>query len=218
MKLHTLISRRRPCRRLVAAAVLGLLGAVSLQASTVQLSFSGTYNTHGGTIFGLSGPAVPFSYELTYDTSLNTSPYFFLAGASLGGDITTHPWYGYSASGITAASLTFGTQTWTVADLQPRDPAVGVSADLWFDTDLSVAAPTRCWMEFDQSRRDLTIGTGAAASGYIFMLPSSDLSDFAAGHLVVDSSDLSIQVVPEPGTLALLAVGGLGLLLGIKPR
>jgi hypothetical protein len=202
----------------VAAAVLGVLGAVSIQANVVQLSFSGTYDTHGGTIFGLSGPAVPFSYELTYDTSLDTNPLFFPIGASLGGDTTAHPWYGYSASGITATSLTFGTQTWTVADLQPRNPAVGVSADLWFDTDLSVAAPTRCWMEFDQSLRYLTIGQGASASGCIFMLPSSDLSDFAAGPMPVDSSDLSIQVVPEPGTLALLAVGGLGLLLRIKPR
>src|SRR5438132_7028056 len=137
---HNLLSRCPVFRSLAAwVVVFGCLGAGSTQAATVQLSFSGTYNTFGDTVFGLSGPAVPYNYQLTYDTSLDTNPYFFPTGAALGSDITTHEWHGYSASGITAASLTFGAKTWTATDLSPRIPAVGVSADLWFDKDISLA-------------------------------------------------------------------------------
>jgi hypothetical protein len=216
MALYYCISRCLPRTRFVAAALLGFFGLVSAHAAIVELSFSGTYDTRRGTVFGLSGTAVPYSYEITYDTSLNSNPFFFGAGAALGGYTTTGEWHGYSASGITASSLTFGTKTWTTADLSPATVAVGVSADLWFDTDLSVATPTLCCLMF-YHEGDLLIGTANLASGQIYMAPESMVID-PFGMFPSTSSDLAIQVVPEPATLTLLALVGLGLGLGRAAR
>ena len=96
---------------------LGLCVAGAAHAAVVTLTFSGIYNTGPDTVFGLSGPAVPYRYQITYDTTLDTNTFFFPTGVALGRFTTVHPWYGYSKSGITATSLTFGTGTWTADDL-----------------------------------------------------------------------------------------------------
>jgi hypothetical protein len=197
-----------------AALVFGCLGQGLLHAAVVQLSFSGTYNTFGGTVFGLSGSAVPYNYQLTYNTSLDTNTLYFPTGALLGSDVTTHEWFGYSASGITATSLTFGTKTWTVAALSPRIPAVGVSADLWLDTDISVSPPTLGWAFFSDGGGKLQLGSGASAFGNIFMSPVSSVFDGTVLPLSANSSNMSIQEVPEPATIGLLAFAGLGVLIG----
>ena len=200
MKTLNLTGYGRPSRRIVTAALLGFFGAAWSQAAVLELSFSGTYDTGGATLFGLSGSAVPYNYEITYDTSLNTSPWFFPAGSSLGGDITTQEWHGYSASGILGCSLTFGTKTWAPADILPRVPAVGVSADLWCDTDLDLAAPTRIWTSFlDTSGNGLEIGSAASVSGSTSLDLVSSVFALHPIRVIATSSDLSIQVVPEIG-------------------
>jgi hypothetical protein len=211
MTIRDCIARSLPRAPFRAAVVLGLFGLFPAHGAIVDLSFSGTCDTRGGALFGLSGSAVPYSYEITYETALNSNPFFFAAGASLEGYVTTHEWHGYSASGIIASRLTFGTKSWTAADLAARDPAVGVSADLWFDTDLSVSAPTLCWMFLSQAG-SLQIGAGGSSNGQIFMSPVSIVSE-PGKPLMGVSSDLSIQVVPEPGSVTLLALGGLGIWL-----
>ena len=158
-------------------------------------------------MFGLSGAAVPYSYSITYDMALDTNSFFFPTGAALGSDVTTHDWYGYSASGITATTLTFGTKTWTVAALNPRVPAVGASADLWFGTDISQSAPTRCWVLFSQGGT-LQLGAGSSAFGQIFMSLVSSVFDPSAIPPGATSSDLSIAAAPEPSIMALLALAG----------
>jgi len=197
-----------------AALVFGCLGQGLLDAAVVQLSFSGTYDTFGGTVFGLSGSAVPYNYQITYDTSLDTNTLYFSTGALLGSDVTTHEWFGYSASGITATSLTFGTKTWTVAALNPRIPAIGVSADLWFNTDISVSPPTLGWALFSDGGGKLQLGSGASAFGNIFMSPVSSVFGGTILPPSANSSNMSIQEVPEPATIGLLALGGLGVLIG----
>jgi hypothetical protein len=188
----------------IATTVLGCFGAASLQAAIIQLSFTGTYDTGGYTVCGLCGPAVPFNYSLTYDTARNTNPYHIASGVSLGGYLTTSDWYGYSASGITAASLTLGGTNWTVADLVPRVPAVGVSADLWFDTDLSLAPPGSCWAFFSEGDTSLELGVGMSNAQNILMLPDSSVFVSFPRPGNAFSSNLTIEAVPEPSLLAFL--------------
>jgi hypothetical protein len=197
-------------KRWFAASVLiaGALAPDWTQGATVQLSFSGTYDTDGATVFGLSGPAVPYSFGITYDTALDTNPFFFPTGATLGSDITTHPWYGYSASGITGTSLTFGTKTWTAAALSPRIPAIGVSADLWLDADISASQPTLCWALLSGGGT-LQLGAGQSAFGNIFMAPVSRVAEPGVFPPEGNSSNLSVQAVPEPCGVALLIFAGL---------
>jgi hypothetical protein len=92
-------------RLLTAAAVLTLMSLVSAratEASIITLDFTGTYDTGTTTIFGQTGSAVPFSYSITYDTSLAPIVNFLAAGSSVGGATVVDDLYGYSKSGITA--------------------------------------------------------------------------------------------------------------------
>jgi len=164
----------------VIGALLGLFVTSSAEAAVVTLSFDGNYDLSFDSVFGQRGAAVPFHYDIVYDTSLDTNTYFFPSGVLLGGDTTIREWYGYSASGVVSTNLTFGTQTWTAADLVARIPAVGVSADLWFSADISVATPALCWIFFDggaPGRGILQLGGGAADGTNIFMEDRSNIED-----------------------------------------
>ena len=98
----------------VAAALALVASAAPAQASIITFDFTGEYTNATQTIFGQSGSPLPFHYSLTYDTALGQQTDSFTFGPS--------SVYGYSAAGITSLSMTFGTQTWTLNDLQARTP------------------------------------------------------------------------------------------------
>ena len=209
-----------------AVALLIVSPAInSVQADVISLAFSGTYDTFGQTVFGLSGSAVPFDYTMTYDTSLNTSSLIIPAGAIIDGYTYADSFYGYSVSGITALNLTFGSQTWTAADIIPRDPAGGYSADIWFNTDLSTATPTRTWLFAEISSPDpldpcyylCELQIGGAFSGFenVVMFDTRSFIDDGLSSPGV-SSKVVISSVPEPKTSVMMitALGLLGLVGG----
>ena len=189
------------------AVVLGM--ASSVQASIVELTFSGTYEGD------MSGP---FSYSMTYDTSLDTNTEFFATGANLGGYTTTHEWHGYSASGITDLDFQFYGVEWLVSDLEDRLPTDGVSADLWFDVDLATGAtPTLAWLKFENSDGGLSIGSVGAGWGFIGMQGGSRFESYdefeegVAHSLTITRSDPDPDPIPEPAsviTWTLLGVVG----------
>lgn len=222
MKLRALFSHRPVSRIAMALGVaLGLLVAGSAQATLVNLSFSGTYDIFipQGTVFGLSGPAVPYNFQITYDTTLDANTFFFATGASLGSETTTHEWHGYSASGISDTSLTFGSQTWTVGDLGPfpLEPAIGVTADLWFDTDINLSTPTRSWIGFSGgSPVPGILGLGGAIGDGVniffgqtsFVIEPRNLTFGLSSLMTIERT---VAAVPEPNTLALVGLGVLAL-------
>jgi len=212
------------------AALLIVSPAInSVQADVISLEFSGTYDTNGQTVFGLSGSAVPFDYTMTYDTSLNTNSLIIPAGAIIDAYTYADSFYGYSVSGITALNLTFGSQTWTATDIIPRVPAGGYTADIWFNTDLSTATPTRTWLVADISSPDpldpcdhvCDLQIGGAFSGFenVVMFDTRSfvddgLSPGGVGKVVISSVPES---VPEPKTSVMMitALGLLGL-VGVR--
>lgn len=180
-------------------------------AAVVVLNFTGVYDTQGQTIFGLNGAAVPFNYQITYDTSLDTDNDFIASGSTVGVNLTTHDWYAYSKSGITATSLTFGSQTWTTADdFLPRVPGGAFSADLWFDTDISLAAPTRAVLDIDTdngsgSGNYLGFGEMTINGGELYITPYSFV-----GNPIFEAQSTSFAIqssVPEPSRSVLLLLG-----------
>lgn len=176
-------------------------------AAVVVLNFNGVYDTQGVTIFGLSGAAVPFNYQITYDTSLDTDNDFIASGSTVGGNLTTHDWYAYSKSGITATSLTFGSQTWAATDSFLPKLVGADSADLWFDTDISLAAPTRALFDIETNNNSdyLIFGEMTTNAGQLYITPSSSVGDPTNEAI---SSSFSIQhAVPEPSRSVLLLLG-----------
>lgn len=177
-------------------------------AAVVVLNFNGVYDTAGNTLFGLSGAAVPFNYQITYDTSLDTDNDFIASGSTVGGNLTTHDWYAYSKSGITATSLTFGSQTWTTTDdFLPRVPSGSAfSADLWFDTDISLAAPTKAVMDLDNGNGNyLGFGEMTINGGELYITPYSFV-----GNPIFEAQSTSFAIqssVPEPSRSVLLLLG-----------
>ena len=202
-------------RSLLSIAVLLIVSvASSVQASIVELTFSGTYE---GEITGA------FSYSMTYDTSLDTNTHFFAAGGNLGSSITTHEWYGYSASGVTDVDIQFNGIEFLPTDLDGNKiPQVGVNADLWFDVDLATGAtPTLAWLQFRNSDSEsrVTIGPGAIGADTIEIQERSELQRGDSGVMFSEfgyTSSLTItrsdpDPIPEPAsviTWTLLGVVG----------
>ena len=195
-------------RSLLSIAVLLIVSvASSVQASIVELTFSGTYE---GDISG------PFSYSMTYDTSLDTNTHFFAAGGNLGSSITTHEWYGYSASGVTDVDIQFNGIEFLPTDLDGNKiPQVGVNADLWFDVDLATGAtPTRAWLGFENLEGAVQIGY-SLPDGIVSIY---DRSRFFSFDSETDGDTSSVTItrsdpdpIPEPAsviTWTLLGVVG----------
>ena len=138
-------------KRLSQHLAFALMLSACSSANIVTLSFSGEYDIHIGSIFGQSGSNVPYFYTLTFDTALDSDTQFFQAGDVLGESTTVTDWHAYSKSSVISSSLNFGSMNWSPSDIQPRIPAFGVSADIWFDTDINIAVPTRSWIFFTTS-------------------------------------------------------------------
>ena len=135
-------------RALLLIAVLLIVSvANSVQASIVELTFSGTYE---GDISG------PFSYSMTYDTSLDTNTDFFAKYDDAIVDVANHDMHAYSASGITDLDLQFDGLEWLLSDLEPVEGAA-----FWLDVDLATGAtPARAFFDFVSGDGLLDIGRG----------------------------------------------------------
>jgi hypothetical protein len=162
----------------------------------------------------VEGEAIPYSYQLRYDTALDTNQEFFAAGSQLGAYITTHEWHGYSASGLLSVTpLSFGTKTWSLGDLSERPPAIGVTADLWFDTDIGHSTPTRSWITFIGGDFEdygiLELGGGITDGVSVYLESDASIDTFPGGAF---SDHATITSVPEPKPV-LFMVAGLGILL-----
>lgn len=184
--------------------VLALVSApMPAAAAIVTLEFAGTYDLPRGTVFG------PYTYSITYDTALDTDTQFYPAGTPIGIETAGHSLYAYSASGILGTSLTFGTNTWTAADLVPELIGLGTSADFWLDSDLSVGPPTRAALSFVNGHGSLGLG-GRVAAGQIYLVWGSVIANEIGGRGSSDTFTIKYTAapdpVPEPPTTILLGI------------
>ena len=195
-----------------------LLAGVPAKAEIVTISFAGTYddcmfanvvNFAGMPTAGLT--SIPFSYSLTYDTSLNDPNATVLpTGSPTGNGTTTHDFYGYTLGGLLSVNMALGNLTWNAGDLSGRSVFAGSVGDFWFDTDITLATPTRAWIVFPTS---YFFELGGAMGGSTFSLTQFSRIERVTGITIEAVSTTSPMVItssiPEPSALSLL-VAGLG--------
>jgi hypothetical protein len=187
----------------------------SADASVITMQLTGLITqTEFGPVFGEVGTPIPFGFSLTYDTSKGSQTAF--VNADSGGE----DFYGYSAAGITASSLTFGTKTWTLANLQPLSTS-GNQADFWTNADLMLGAPTSVAVRFGDAEGRLALGTLYIKTGHA-LLETVDISEFfpdsyniVAGSYTLSTSDTP-AAVPEPASLLFVGTGLVGLAMRLR--
>jgi hypothetical protein len=219
--------------------LLVLFGAVlavaPARAAIVTLTFTGTYDNltfqgvstfAGWSTSGLT--SIPFSYSLTYDTSLNASNASVVKAGSVvgpGNYVTSHDMYGYTSSGLLSVTKTLGNLSWSIADLVPAIPFGGAVGDLWFDVDISQATPTKSWVQFDNpdsyfSNIGQGMGTVVGSTDYLLFEPLTRIQRTVGmrwENVRTTSAPSITSSVPEPSALSLLAVG-LGVVLRRRRR
>lgn len=212
-------------KRAMSIAVFSALVA-SAGGVPYQLTFSGTYTMStvfppSDSLFGVSPLPAPFTYTITYDTALDTNTYYFPIGSTIDGKNVLQPFYGYSASGVLGANLTFGTQTWAASDIVWLNPAMTIGAELWFNTDLDAATPTECWIRFSAGTANLDLGSAALLGlgpdqGLGYLAGRSTLSDYAGpsgDYLAFDTTIQRVPLVPMPDQGSCILLCGPALLL-----
>jgi hypothetical protein len=197
----------RSATTITALAVLAVslfTGAGSADASIITMHLTGTAETGSVPVYGQIGSSIPFDFSLTYDTSLGSQVAYL--PASSGEDL-----YGYSAAGITAYSLTFGTHSWTLNELRPQ-PVGGIEADFWTNADLTLGPPTKLAAFFSD-------GDGFLQLGHIYLKTGQDIFttvrvndedpgfDGDADGRYTLSTTVAPTPVPEPASLLFVGSG-----------
>lgn len=212
-----------------------ILAGVPARAAIVTLTFTGTYDNL--TFMGVSTFAgwstngltsIPFSYSLTYDTSLNDPNASVVTAGSVVGPsyVASHDMYGYTSSGLLSVNKSLGNLSWGIGDFQGQTPFGGAVGDLWFDVDISQATPTRAWVYFEnadsyRSNIGQSMVTGVGSTDYIGFesLTRIDRTVGMRTEIVRTTSAPSItSSIPEPSALSLLALGLGGLAILRRPR
>lgn len=186
--------------------------AGSAHASIITMQLTGTVEQmFDGPVFGQAGSAIPFAFSLTYDTSKGSQTAF--VDSDSGGE----DFYGYSAAGITASSLTFGTKTWTLDNLQPRSTS-GSQADFWTNADLMLGAPTAIAVRFGDAAGRLDLGLLYIKTGQA-LFETVEVTEYLPDtyNIVAGSYTLSTSVtpapVPEPASLLFVGTGLVALVM-----
>jgi len=202
-------------------------GATSITAGKLKIDTAGTINSTSG--LTINGATAEFMYNNS--TNAFNKPITFTQGTLSGtgkiGVAVTVPAAGTLAPGASLGTLTLGNTTLNnlndTGKLLFELGMTGGLSDMIVTGQLTLAAnlnladftfttgPT-----FGAGEYTLFQTTGITGAGTVDTTPG--MVGGAPVNLDTSGSNIVLNVVPEPATLVLLALGGLGLLLGRKRR
>lgn len=179
----------------VAAVAAALFCSLSAHASTYLVTANATFPASsypGGTMLGETGPAtLSISMRITGAAAVRT-------------DSSGNKSYTYNASNIEQFSATFGTGSWSAADLTSLD-AYSPPGLVYFDAPLSAGASLGMLVKGVETSNSLIIFGFESAS--LNGSPAAYVGD-PSGHAVTTSlSSATVSAVPLPPSAFLFATG-----------
>lgn len=205
-------------------AILAAISATTLAAHAQQLSYTETGGNISGSLNGVSFSDATWQLTATADSSAAT--YY-----SVGGSIYAPVWALYVTPTLTITSgSTVFTATLTGWDIESRDYSFGspgTAAAIMFsaanaDGNEGVEQGFSAYLSgsFDNFVNLQSTGTFTGASGFDGQTYST-----SAGDLIITSDsgqpgtfNITAAPVPEPSTLCLSVLGGLGLLISFRRK
>lgn len=191
------------------------VGVASLSAQVVTYYVTGTVDDillgkgEDVSLFGVRTAPAVLHAALTFDLTAHPHVGFVPTGGTLDGRVAARDFYVFPMATLVAATVTFGTQTWTVADLEVD--AVGATEfGLLADTALTTV-PSHLVLSFrDASNNVLVLG----GLNYDSTVDFNNRLSLTAGAVLADGSGtLAVSAVPEPATYA--AMLGVCALIGV---
>lgn len=177
-------------RKILSAAAL--LGCASVaQAVPVTLTVSATLPS-GNT-------PTHFSTSFSLDSATNTTDVVTSNGMTL---------YGYSAASLTGFEFTIDGTSFTAADIKPRQFSVGHKSDFYLNEPIGSGLGSAINLVVAQGPLGASFGN-FSVDGITYVLEYDEfLSGFQTTDVVTSRIASVPSTVPEPGSIALLGVGG----------
>jgi hypothetical protein len=179
-------------------------------AAPLALSYSGTFNTYTGAVFGT-----------TLDYEFSTT--FFIESTALPVDTLVsggNTFYGYGADAISGFAATFGDHTFT--ELLTSVIAPGHAAAIYFDAPLSSGNVSNFFVRAADNAGSLSLGSLNCDGDTCDYTSYGTALQTAGGYSAAYDSAFNVTVpvsppVPEPETWALM-FAGLGLVGAVARR
>ena len=212
------LSRLIQCALMSGALVTGPAAAALFDVVVTTDILSADFVSGADTVFGVAPADLTFGVTLRVDTTAGP-PDTAAAGDPNGALVFTSDVFGYN---VVSATATFGSKTWDSANLLTLIFGDGITdSKLFVDDELvSGATPERVSVRLQDSEGFIEFGVRSCNIVTCEISENFQVRDFNGGFLgasndFVLTNNYSIAVVdaalPEPGVLALMALGSAGL-------
>jgi hypothetical protein len=172
------MTRVRVFPAVIVTFLIGLTQALPAAAEVFTVTYELVVDPPSGVLFGEPGP---LQVTVAFEIDTTAAPPIILPGGD--GSWNGPTLYGYDVAALSFAPLTIGNETFDASHIDPRVPASGFSAHVWFDEPLLNGGTPRTWM-FLNSPSGL-IELGGATCGQSCRLDDTalvaDLFDMVAG-------------------------------------